>query len=81
VAAVTLCPLKTLGRGTQMRKLSIAAALLTAVQASASWSQAAAEPPKILVDGYGEVQTMPIWPSSLITFAAKGRRATMPCGP
>jgi len=57
-----------------MRKLSIAAALLTAVQASASWSQAAAEPPKILVDGYGEVKTAP--DLAVITYNVRGEGAT-----
>jgi len=57
-----------------MRKLSIAAALLAATQASAGWSQAAPEPPKILVDGYGEVQTMP--DLAVISYSVRGEGAT-----
>lgn len=57
-----------------MRKLSIVVALLAATQASPGWSQAAPEPPRILVDGYGEVQTMP--DRAVINYSVRGEGAT-----
>ena len=57
-----------------MRKFTAAATLLAAAQASAGWSQAAPEPPKILVDGYGEVQTAP--DLAVINYYVRGEGAT-----
>jgi len=42
-----------------MRRLTIVASLVAASQGSTVWAQAAPEQPKIIVDGYGEVKSVP----------------------
>jgi uncharacterized protein YggE len=56
-----------------MRKLSVAAALFAAAQANPGWSQAAPEPPKIIVDGYGEVKTAPDLATIAYSLRGEGR--------
>ena len=42
-----------------MRSMIAAVALLTASHSTIAWSQPALDQPKVIVDGYGEVKTMP----------------------
>jgi len=57
-----------------MRKLMIAASLVAASQANIARAQAAPDQAKILVDGYGEVRTMP--DIATISYGVRGEGAT-----
>jgi uncharacterized protein YggE len=57
-----------------MRSLTIAGALIASAQPSAAWSQTAAEQPRIIVDGYGEVKSVP--DVATITYTLRGEGAT-----
>src|SRR5262245_34559667 len=57
-----------------MRRSIAVAALFAAFQASAAWSQVSTDQPRIIVDGNGEVKTMP--DEATINYTLRGEGTT-----